>query len=584
MAMVSNEEINAIRNNCNIVDVISSYIPVTLKGKDYKCVCPFHDDHSPSMSISTSKQIYKCFSCGAAGNVFTFVENYENVSFIEAVRIVADKIGYNLTGSIKKEVVLKYQKEYDLMELVNKYYENNLNTKSGLSAKDYLYKRGLKDEDIKNFRIGLALDNNVLASILVPKGYTLDNLEALGLINRGEDKVYDTFRGRITFPLCDDYGHIIGYSARIYRGENLAKYINTKETYLYKKGNFLYNYHLAKEEAKRSGKLIIVEGQMDAIRLYINGVKNVIALMGTALTKEQIDLIKRLRPIVILALDGDEAGETATLKNGDLLRKSGVSVEVVRISLKKDPDEYVFTYGIDGYKKMLAGAIEFFDFKLKTLGTKIDTNNTKEFTDFINQILEDIKENNDPIYQDLCLTKLSNISQVDKEVLKERLNEMESLKNIAAEVFKTKENRKEEKEPQITLLDKITRELLYYMLNDRHYVEEYQEKIGFFPNKIYRSIANEIVFFTEKNYNITVADFITYISYNEELSNEVEKIIADDKDLNEDNFLLTVKSYQREKDREDIARLTKALSDEMDLQKKLALANQIIKIKKGSVM
>ena len=580
MAMVSNEEINTIRKNCNIVDIIASYIPVTLKGKDYKCVCPFHDDHSPSMSISTSKQIYKCFSCGAAGNVFTFVENYENVSFIEAVRIVAEKIGYNLTGSIKKEVVLRYQKEYDLMELVNKFYENNLNTKSGLSAKEYLYKRGLTDKDITNFRIGLAPDTNALENILAKKGYTSDFLATLGLVNKSEDKVYDTFRGRITFPLSDDNGHIIGYSARIYRGEALAKYINTKETYLYKKGNFLYNYHLAKEEAKRTGTLIIVEGQMDAIRLYINGLKNVIALMGTALTKEQVELIKRLRSKVILALDGDEAGKTATLKNGDILRKSGVGVSVIRISLKKDPDEYVFTYGIDSYKKMLNQAVDFFDFKIKTLEENIDAGNTQEFSVFINQILEDIKESKDSIYQDLSLTKLSNISHIDKEVLKSRLGEMDALKTVAREVFK----KSEPVTNSPTLLDKITKELLYYMLNDRHYVIEYQEKIGYFPNKIYRSIANEIVFFIEKNYNITVADFITYISYNEELSNEVEKIIADDKDLSEENFLLTVKSYEREWTREEIARLTKALSEEMDLEKKLALANQIIKIKKGSVM
>lgn len=580
MAMVSNEEINTIRKNCNIVDIIASYIPVTLKGKDYKCVCPFHDDHSPSMSISTSKQIYKCFSCGAAGNVFTFVENYENVSFIEAVRIVAEKIGYNLTGSIKKEVVLRYQKEYDLMELVNKFYENNLNTKSGLSAKEYLYKRGLTDKDITNFRIGLAPDTNALENILAKKGYTSDFLATLGLVNKSEDKVYDTFRGRITFPLSDDNGHIIGYSARIYRGEALAKYINTKETYLYKKGNFLYNYHLAKEEAKRTGTLIIVEGQMDAIRLYINGLKNVIALMGTALTKEQVELIKRLRSKVILALDGDEAGKTATLKNGDILRKSGVGVSVIRISLKKDPDEYVFTYGIDSYKKMLNQAVDFFDFKIKTLEENIDAGNTQEFSVFINQILEDIKESKDSIYQELSLTKLSNISHIDKEVLKSRLGEMDALKTVAREVFK----KSEPVTNSPTLLDKITKELLYYMLNDRHYVIEYQEKIGYFPNKIYRSIANEIVFFIEKNYNITVADFITYISYNEELSNEVEKIIADDKDLSEENFLLTVKSYEREWTREEIARLTKALSEEMDLEKKLALANQIIKIKKGSVM
>lgn len=581
MAMISNEEINAIRKNCNIVDIISSYVPVTLKGKDYKCVCPFHDDHSPSMSISTSKQIYKCFSCGAAGNVFTFVQNFENVSFIEAVKIVAEKIGYQISGVFKQETVLKYQKEYDLMELVNKYYENNINTKSGLAAKDYLHKRGLSDEDINKFRIGLSLDEpDTLKNILEKKGYTTKVSEDLGLVNNIDGKFFDVFRGRIMFPLYDTEGHVIGYSARIYRGEAIAKYINTKETYLYKKGNYLYNYHLAKDEAKRSKKLIIVEGQMDAIRLYINGVKNVVALMGTALTKEQIELIKRLRCEVILGLDGDEAGKTATLKNGEILTQNNITVQVIRINLKKDPDEYVFTYGIDGYLKMINNPIDYLDFKLSTLKDDINPENTVELTNFINKVLDDLKTIKDPIYIDVSLTKLSKSTGIDKEVLKMRLNEMSSLQTITQEVFK-----KEEVEvvKQENLLDKITKKMLYYMLNDRKYVLEYQEKIGYFPNKIYRSIANEIVFFIGKNYNITVADFISYISYNETLNGEVLKILDEDEDISDEDFELVIKSYQRQKDKEDIEALKRKLATELDREHQLKILEQIKNIKKGSV-
>ena len=581
MVMISNEEINAIRKNCNIVDIISSYVPVTLKGKDYKCVCPFHDDHSPSMSISTSKQIYKCFSCGAAGNVFTFVQNFENVSFIEAVKIVAEKIGYQINGVFKQEAVLKYQKEYDLMEFVNKYYENNINTKSGLEAKDYLYKRGLSDEDINKFRIGLSLDEPAtLKNILEKKGYTIKTIEDLGLVNNVDGKFFDVFRGRIMFPLYDTEGHVIGYSARIYRGEAVAKYINTKETYLYKKGNYLYNYHLAKDEAKRSKKLIIVEGQMDAIRLYINGIKNVVALMGTALTKEQVELIKRLRCDVILGLDGDDAGKMATLKNGEILTQNNINVQVIRINLKKDPDEYVFTYGIDGYLKMINNPIDYLDFKLNTLKDDINPENTVELTNFINKVLDDLKTIKDPIYIDVSLTKLSKSTGIDKEVLKSRLNEMSSLKTITQEVFK-----KEEQivPPSANLLDKITKKMLYYMLNDRKYVLEYQEKIGYFPNKIYRSIANEIVFFIGKNYNITVADFISYISYNETLSGEVLKIIDEDEDVSDENFELVIKSYQRQKNKEDIEILKQKLASELDREHQLKILEQIKNIKKGSV-
>ncbi len=581
MAMISNEEINAIRKNSNIVDIISSYVPVTLKGKDYKCVCPFHDDHSPSMSISTSKQIYKCFSCGAAGNVFTFVQNFENVSFIEAVKIVAEKIGYQINGVFKQETVLKYQKEYDLMEFVNKYYENNINTKNGLGAKDYLYKRGLSDEDISKFRIGLSPDESAtLKNILEKKGYTIKTIEDLGLVNDVDGKFFDVFRGRIMFPLYDTEGHVIGYSARIYRGEALAKYINTKETYLYKKGNYLYNYHLAKDEAKRSKKLIIVEGQMDAIRLYINGVKNVVALMGTALTKEQVELIKRLRCEVILGLDGDEAGKMATLKNGEILTQNNINVQVIRINLKKDPDEYVLTYGIDGYLKMINNPVDYLDFKLSTLQDGINSENTGELTNFINKVLEDLKTIKDPVYIEASLNKLSKNTGIAKEVLKSRLNEMSSLQTITQEVFKKE---KVEEPLQTNLLDKITKKMLYYMLNDRKYVLEYQEKVGYFPNKIYRSIANEIVFFIGKNYNITVADFISYISYNETLNGEVLKILDEDEEISDDDFELIIKSYQRQKDKEDILALKQRLATELDREHQLKILEQIKNIKKGSV-
>src|SRR5574344_87027 len=181
MALVSNEEINDLRTKANIVDIIGSYLPLQKKGKDYKCVCPFHDDHSPSMSISEAKQIYKCFSCNAAGNVFTFVQNYENVSFIEAVKIVADKVGYHLTGTITIPKNNKYQKEYEIMNLVSLFYQNNLNTSVGLLAKEYLTKRGITEQTIKDFQIGLSLDSSdTLAHLLTNKNYSKETLENLG--------------------------------------------------------------------------------------------------------------------------------------------------------------------------------------------------------------------------------------------------------------------------------------------------------------------------------------------------------------------------------------------------------------------
>jgi len=577
MVVIREEEINKIRQSVNIVDIIKSYIPVTLKGKDYKCVCPFHDDHSPSMSISTSKQIYKCFSCGAAGNVFTFVQNYENVSFIEAVKLVASKAGIHLDIPIETRQPSKYDKEYALFELINKYFENNINTKNGMLAKDYLIKRGLSDDNIKEFRIGVCSDDvDTLTNFLIKKGYTKELLISLGITGLNDDKVYDVFRGRITFPLQDENNNILGYSARIYREEKLAKYINTKDTPIFIKGNFLYNYNRAKDASKRSGYILIVEGQMDCIRVYINGIKNVIALMGTALTNNQINMLKKLRCKVILGLDGDEAGKTATLKNGNLLTLSGMEVKVVRITSAKDPDEYILKYGINSYKECIDNAIDFFEFKLNDL-KDIKNSDSTEFASLINSLLKDIGSYKDPLLREVYLQKLSSISDISIDVLKSRINEITELKSISEETFTKNVKEKE------NVIDKITEKILYYMMNDYKYINIYQEEIGVFNNKKYREIANEIVYFYEKNGIINIADFISYI---EEKNNSdlVLKIASDKEEINDNNFSLVIKSYKKVKAKEDITLLQEKLRSELDYETQITIVNKIKEIKKGSVL
>ena len=295
MVHISEDEINNIRKQADIVDIIGGYLTLTKKGQDYKCVCPFHDDHSPSMSVSPAKQIYKCFSCGAAGNVFSFVQNYEQVSFVEAIKIVADKVGYHLNSNLDYQKKEKYPLEHEIMELATKFYQNNLITKKGIKAQEYLKNRQINQDTINEFQIGLSLDDEAtLSKLLIKKGYDLQKLIDLGLTNGDSNHFSDVFSGRITFPLWDKDGYVIGFSSRIYRNENLPKYINTKETYLFKKGENLFNYHRAKKYAKNK-EILIVEGQLDAIRIYSSGIKNVVALMGTALTKSVLDLLKNLR-------------------------------------------------------------------------------------------------------------------------------------------------------------------------------------------------------------------------------------------------------------------------------------------------
>ena len=425
MAFISNDEINNIRARANIVDIVASYIPLTQRGRNYICVCPFHDDHSPSMSVSAEKQIYKCFACGATGNVFTFVAEYENVSFIEAVGIVAQKSGIDIdVGDFKQEVVSQYKEEHKIMELANKFYQNNLKTKAGEDALKYLTDRGISEEVIKSAGIGLSLDSpDALLNLLTKKNYDVKLLQELGLVNQVNGKTYDVFSRRITFPLWDKDGNIVGFSARIYRGEkDASKYMNSKETKIFKKGETLYNYHNAKDEAKRKKEIVVVEGFMDAIRLMVSGVTNVVALQGTAMTTEQISLLKKLRAKVILCLDNDNAGLLATANNGEELVKNGVETFVIRLSGEKDPDEYIVANGKEAFLENLEHPLTFFEFKMNYLKQNKDLSKVEDLADYVNAVLKDLGESNDPILREVTLSKLSQEYNLSMDVLKSKLD------------------------------------------------------------------------------------------------------------------------------------------------------------------
>ena len=583
MVYVDNEELNDIRSKANIVDIISSYgIEVIKKGKDYVCVCPFHNDHSPSMSISVSRQIYKCFACGEGGNVFTFVQNYEKVSFVEAVKIVAEKIDYHLKNDISVQRVDKHKKEHDILNLATMFFQNNLNTSSGIEAKKYLKDRKIDEKIINDFQIGLALDGkDDLFKLLHSKGYSADLLESLGLVTIVNDQVYDFFKGRVVFPILDIEGNVVGFSARIYRGEkDTSKYVNTKETLIFTKGNNLFNYYKARGPSKKEKQIIIVEGQMDAIRVYSSGLENVVALGGTALTQNQINLIKRLNVKVILCLDGDSAGEKATLVNGDLLTKNDINVQVVRLSDYKDPDEYIINKGIDAFKDNISNAIDYIDFKIKAQKNEININNTEELATYINKIIVDVSNIKDPILKEVTLNKISTEYNISLDILKNKLDSLNKEEKIASEIFVS--DKKEVK--KLNGIDISIRKILFYMMNDIKYIKLYQNKIGFFEDKLYRDIANEIVYYSEKNQTINVADFISYIQTNEKLGKVVFEIIdANDSELNELEFINYIKVLNQKSSELRIKKIKEQIKLELDIDKKKKLLEEIAMIKQGSV-
>ena len=284
------------------------------------------------------------------------------------------------------------------MDLSNKIFVNNLNSNLGLKAKEYLInERHLSEEAIKEFNIGLALNDNNLNKLLSSKGYSDKDIIEMSLANKTDNGLLDMFRNRITFPICNHEGKIIAYSARIYQNEDTSKYINSKESVIFKKGYTFYNYDKCRLEALKIKSVILVEGQMDAIRVYTSGFKNVIASMGTAITSNHISLLKKLNAKVILMMDNDNAGEKSTILNGEELIKNNIEVSVVRLTGEKDPDSFILKNGADAFRDALKGEISFFDFKLRYLKKDKNLNKADELAEYINKIIDELNKSDDDI-------------------------------------------------------------------------------------------------------------------------------------------------------------------------------------------
>ena len=570
--LISEDEIKEIRKSVDIVDVISDYIPLTPKGKNFFGVCPFHADHSPSMSVSREKQIFTCFSCGASGNVFKFVMDYENINFYEAVKKLAQKAGITINLKEIKKQNDKYDILYEIYEISKKIYQNNLNSKEGIEAKEYLKKRNITPEIIKEFEIGLSLKNNkILTNMFLKKEYNKKDLLLSGLINQNESGLYDIYYNRIMFPLYDLSGKIVGYSGRIYDREDSSKYVNTKETPIFKKGEILYNYHKANEEARIKGSIIVMEGFMDVIAAYKVGIKNVVATMGTAVTSTQANLIKRMAKEVILCFDGDAAGAKATQACSDELLKIGVTPKVVRLENNMDPDEFVTKYGIE-FVNRINNPISIIDFKLKYLKKDIDITDSVEYSKYINSSLEEIGKIDDTILKELTLKKLSEESKIDIQILKEKLNDYES--KVEVPILEEKVNKK------TTKCEKAEQCLVYYMLNNKEVVTIFNNHKVFLPTEKYRKLAREISLIA-KTSEVNVADLMTSLESKETLETLNGLLKLDLKDeYTQDEILdyintITINNLEIEK-----KHLKELLKTVIEKDKKNEIALKIVEITK----
>ena len=571
MANISYEEILSIQRKANIVDIIRDYVPLTQRGKNYFGICPFHDDHNPSMSVSPEKRVYKCFVCGNAGNVFNFVMEYEKVSFYEAVKIVADKIGVSIDISTSKKENTKKSPLYDIYNIAYKFYQNNLNTVYGKDAKKYLLNRKIDEDVIKNFNIGLSLSDSELCNALKAKGFKDDDIVSSGVAVQNGNNIYDIYKNRIMFPLYDLEGNVVGFSGRIYNQKSESKYINTKETEIFKKGELLYNYHIAKKEARKEKNIIVVEGFMDVIRLSTIGIVNVVATMGTAVTKYQLNLIQKLAPNITLMFDGDKAGEKATNAFIELANGNDSNIKVVRLEDNLDPDEYILTKGKDKMIYNLSHAQSVYDYKLSSYKENIDFNDSKEVSNYINVMIKEFEKIDDDIVREIEIKKLSESTNVSYDLIKSKLKDSEKKVIITHKPKNIKINKYE----------KASKYILYRMINDNNMILYYFNNLSYLPNDTERKLASEIVLFYKKFNSFNLSDFIIYLEDKKELINLVVdisdlKYTEDELNDNIDNYFDVIKEslYNNQ-----IVKLTSELKNESNSVKRMEIAQKIVDLK-----
>ena len=569
---ITNELINEIRNKIDIVDIVSNYVPLTQRGKNYFGVCPFHDDHSPSMSVSKEKQIYTCFSCGATGNVFTFVSEYEHINFYEAVKLLGTKAGYNLGNAIVSKE--KEDKSLEIYDLACKFYQNNLNTSLGKNAYEYLDKRKIDKDTIKKFKIGLSISKTSLTDYLLNKNIPLKDLISLGISNENGT---DLFINRVMFPLYDLQGNVVAFSGRIYNTKDSSKYINTKETKIFKKGNLLYNYHQAKDILKKSESIIVMEGFMDVIRASTIGVNNCVATMGTAFTKQHANLLRKMTDNIILCFDGDSAGEEATTSAIEVLKEIDITPKIIRLEENLDPDEYILKYGESSFKAKLENPENSIEFLMKLHRTNKNLKDLNDISKYIDESLKELINTNDTILVELTLKKMATEFNIEYKTLKNKYD------NLLEETEKNKYKKTPEIKikPKYDKYNSASRNLIYYMIKNEEIIKLVESQITYFPDDTIRILSNEIIYYYHKYGIFNIADFISYISDKEvliKILNEIINMNLKEKYIKEEiyDYIKVINSYPVNKKTDE---LNQKLKDEKDPIKQANILMEILTLK-----
>lgn len=522
--------ISEVRSNVNIVDVISQYVSLEKKGKDYIGLCPFHQEKTPSFTVNADKQFFKCFGCGKGGNVFKFLMYKDDLTFPESVERVAEFAhiampnGYGHNSGTKSNPLMQMHQD-----AVDFYHRVLLTTKAGERGMQYAQKRELDQEILDHFKIGYAPKaDNVLITYLRSKGYQDDDLAQSGLFVQARDgQLYDRFRDRLMFPLDNENGRTIGFSGRrISDDKTEAKYMNSPETEIFTKSKVLFHFAEAKKAARGEGHLVLYEGYMDVIAAYKAGVKSGIASMGTSLTDDQIYLLRRITPNIIINYDGDDPGVHAEERAARMFNKDGnFNLGIVVLPEKLDPDEYVKKYGAEKYLEEVKGALTPTDFFLKRLEQKYNLDNDREKIAYLGEAVKEIAQVRNPVEQDMYTEKLAKSSGVSIASLKANLAKERRRNNRARNHVRNSQRNSpdypidvplpgdEDVPTEQSVVEKNPSQtrLLYLFIHSTDAQKYMLEGQFHFPNQDFETLAQDWLKYAETHENPQIDGFLDFI-------------------------------------------------------------------------
>lgn len=500
MAFFDESFIEEIKNSNDIVDVVGEYVTLKRAGPSYKGLCPFHKEKTPSFSVSSERQIFHCFGCGVGGDVIRFIMNAENVSFQEAVEILAERAKIDLpqdNNNIDLARVKFKERLFEVNLASAKYFRDNLYSPEAKIAQEYANKRKLDNETVKKFGLGFAFGSkNDLFKHLSSLGFTPDEMVSAGVVIKNENGYVDRFRQRLMFPIFDIKERVIAFGGRVL-DDSLPKYMNSPETPIYSKSRNIYALNFARRA--KVTKLLMVEGYMDVISLHKAGIPNAIASLGTALTEQQGRLMRKYAPEIILGYDADGAGQAAILRGLDILAAIGCNVKVMKITGAKDPDEFVNKYGSEKLMKLMDNAITLVEFKLDIIKKNSDINSVDGKIAYLNNVATVLAKINNSMERELYINRVSSelgigVEAIYAEINKKMFGNSNKVAKITHKVIESSVNKQNAEDVPMNVYN--AEKLLIYLLcqNEQRIYEEIKKYIGFedFKVNLYKKLAEKL--------------------------------------------------------------------------------------------